>query len=388
MAISAFTFIACDDEEDSGGGPDFGPETGCIQGVVVNGLSGERVPIPGASDMTGIHVIVRNSLLGASGMTSADSDRNHLKGEYTICGIPLENNFPLVAWVDGYEKFSAEVPAINSVVDNGATAANGIQQAVRRPVPTELINIALYPVGASAKDFTFVVTANGEPLKDALVYAKQDGSNTLTTAGTWIAPRQERPLPLTGTTNDSGEVVFTGDTLVLGGNYDYTVVPPEGAATLRGAEGTFSVGMLAATANNDYPDRVVVALDTNVGATALKVVGTSIDSRRFATDGKVVVYFNRPIEFVPETKDNITAVLAGANTAVLEANDPGNDAPETCSAEIDGYKLTLTPTYATSPEAVDDIAMTVTYSGISVRTIDGANADEITAGPFVVSVFR
>ena len=69
-----------------------------------------------------------------------------------------------------------------------------------------------------------------------MVYIKQVGTNSVATSGSYLAPSVERSRPLEGTTDENGKVNFTGDQLVLGGDYEYTVIPPEGASIYSEAE--------------------------------------------------------------------------------------------------------------------------------------------------------
>ena len=73
----------------------------CVQGVVLNGVTGARLPIAAGDANNSVDVIVRNKVL-ASGTHINGHDENapnRLRGEYFVCGIPTNNEFPLFARV-------------------------------------------------------------------------------------------------------------------------------------------------------------------------------------------------------------------------------------------------------------------------------------------------
>lgn len=85
----------------------------------------------------------------------------------------------------------------------------------------------------------FIVSHGGQKISGAQVQLRSSGSNILDENGS-LAP-QIRLVPQTASTNSSGEVVFAAADLVLGGIYEYTVLPHEGCDRLALGTGKVTV---------------------------------------------------------------------------------------------------------------------------------------------------
>lgn len=246
----------------SNGGDSFSQpdNSACVQGVVLDGLTGERVGLAHqneSGDPQGVSVLVHNQLLQATPMVEGGQGANaNLLGEYSLCGFPLDETFPIFAWVDGYESFEGLITVDSTVAQR---TPNSREVDITRSFPTLLANIKLFPKGTETRDLKFIVSHGDQKVMGAQVQLRTTGTNVLSGEGT-VVP-QVRIVPQTATTNSSGEVVFAAADLVLGGIYEYTILPPEGGDRLTLAKGTVSVGLRATgTGLTDLPYEVKVGL--------------------------------------------------------------------------------------------------------------------------------
>lgn len=264
VILSGCGAFSKDDNSSNDGGNDSGfsqpANSGCVQGVVLDGLTGKRIALATsneAGEPRGVSVLVHNQLIQAAPMlASGDGGSANLLGEYSLCGFPLDESFPIFAWVDGYESFEGLVSVDSTVAQRTPQSR---QADILRSNPTMLANIKLYPKGTQTQDLKFVISHDGEKVSGAQVQLRATGANVLDATGA-LAP-QVRLVPQTTSTSSSGEVVFPAAALVLGGIYEYTVLPPDGGEELALAKGTVSVGLLSAgTALTASPYEVKVTL--------------------------------------------------------------------------------------------------------------------------------
>ncbi len=335
--------------------------TGCIQGVVLNGLTGERIDLPAASavDGKGLLVRVRDKLLAGTNLAAAFAQNAAMKGEYSLCGVPVEDEFPLYALVDGYQAFGAKIKVPSTVAQLTPQADADLQ----KPTPTRIYNIRLYPVGQQTQDLTVHVLYAARPVKGATVQLTPANQNFLD-GGDFLAPSNGALLTLSAVTDDAGNATFTADKLALGGSYDYTVLPAAGALdTATRVAGAVTIGLLAGKAAHDP-----YTVDVNLDNTAPKLAVIS-ESREPNAEGRKVCILNRPVALVLGTADGITATLSGAATAKLRDATAGNDSSETVNVEIskDGYTVTLTPVWEKSADLSKEPAIAVDYAGIFVK---------------------
>lgn len=349
------------DKEESSGLPSIG----CLQGVVINGLTAERIALPSDSSK-GLQVLVQDSLRAGTSLVgdpAAEGASGLLAGEYYICDVPLDEEFPVFVWVDGYEPFESEIKVHSTAASRSPLATADLV----KPYPTEIANIRLYPKNTQVKDLTVLVTNNGAPLPGAQVILRSLGSNFLDPLHpNFLAPKNSRAPSQTVTTGDDGKAVFAAAELVLGGHYTYTVLPPEGGSNQTVAAGTFVVG-LRSEASEDEPYLLNVNLNQSVGQ--LAILSRSTDSQDPNSSGTVTVYFNREFEVVPGTEDEIQASLSGAVTAALADDVPGNKKPDNATVTIEANKLTLTPVFKTKPDAdtTKEPDLGITYTGLHLR---------------------
>lgn len=80
-------------------------ERGCLQGVALDGLSGERLHLKtGKIGEEGIYVSVRNKMIAGHPLIAnpdAKDANESLIGEYYLCGFPLDEEFPVFAFAEG-----------------------------------------------------------------------------------------------------------------------------------------------------------------------------------------------------------------------------------------------------------------------------------------------
>lgn len=265
IAVSGCGAFSKKDGSSNDDGPAFSQpaNSGCVQGVVLNGLTGERIRLSqsdNANETQGVSILVHNHLMQASPMVKDDADANaNLVGEYSLCGFPLDETFPIFAWVDGYESFEGLISVDSTVAQR---TPNSREVDIARSNPTLLANIRLFPKGTETRDLKFVVSHGDQKVLGAQVQLRATGANILSGEGT-IAP-QIRLVPQIATTNSAGEVIFKASDLVLGGIYEYVILPPEGGDRLSLAKGVASVGLRAAgTGLTDLPYEVKVNLGSS-----------------------------------------------------------------------------------------------------------------------------
>lgn len=366
--------------KDKGGDSEPGlPTIGCFQGVVINGLTAERIALP-VDDAKGLQVLVRDSLRAGTSLVDDVASNPLLAGEYYMCDVPLDEEFPVFVAVDGYEAFEGEIKVHSTAPSRSPKATADLV----KPYPTEVANIRLYPKNTQVKDLEVLVTNNGAPLAGAQVILRSQGANFLDPLHTnFLAPKNSRAPSQTITTGADGKAVFPAAELVLGGHYTYTVLPPDGGATQTVAAGTFIVG-LRSDASDDHPYLLTVNLNQSVGS--LAILSKSTDGNDPNPSGTATIYFNREIEIVPGTEDGIRASLEGEVTAKLVADNASNKAPDSVTVTIEANKLTLTPVFETKPDAdtTKEPDLAVTFSGILLRPKASPNTlDSVTASVHV-----
>jgi hypothetical protein len=372
----------CGHKDSDGGGGGASAAQGCLQGVVMDGLTGQRVAVNTATAGNGIFVLFQGSLIPASfasATVGAPGSNPNLDGEYSLCGIPLDEQFPILAWVDGYAPFEGVI----EVPSTAASRSPNARADLLRPYPSELANIRLYPKATAVKDLDVLVLHNGAPLANATVVLRATGDNFLSDDGMpFLPPRNTRTPTLTGTSDAGGHTAFPAAELVLGGHYTYTVIPPDGGATVgaKAAADAFVLGLRDA-GDATEPYRITVKLGESIGQ--LTAISRSTDSEDPDAKGMLVVYFNREIELVPGTADQVTASLSGAVKAELKVDEPGDDEPDQVLLTIEGNKLTLQPLFKTNPDTDinKEIDLAITYAGIKVRP----KATPYTLDPFTVT---
>lgn len=373
-----------------------GPTTGCVQGVIINGLTGDRIEMPAFDGVDGVYVMVRDQMVGSSNLGGAGS-REALTGQYATCGIPTDEDYVLFAHAKGYQNFEGIIHIDSTVAPKGPA----ITTHLNKTSPSFEANIVLYPVGTRTQDLTLAVVYAGTPVKNATVELRPTGLNLLDkmedspaaakVSNKILPPRDLRLKTLTVTTNDAGVATFAKDDLVLGGIYRYAVIPPDTlgfASTELDVTGTVVVGLQTGEIGRD-PYRYTVALRPLAAKVA--VVQTSLDSQSISPDGTLTIVFNRPVELISNA-DDLVGSLGNAVDAELMPNVALNFTSETVnlSSSKEGTVLKLSPKWKTTPNAAHEPALTITYAGIRVRpaSAPGNNQEGIFAVPaYTVQLF-
>lgn len=337
---------------------------GCVQGVVVNGITGERLSLRSSDGKEGVHVLVRNKLLRAN--THVNGEKKDafegLKGEYYVCGIPLDTEFPLMAWKDGYQQFEGKVMIPSTIEQRTKTSQ---VEDIKLEFPTFLANIHLYPKGTQANDLLFTVVKYGEVVPGAQVYLKPTGANSLDPSRQ-LSP-QIRSVPAIETTNQLGQVIFSGKDLVLGGIYEYTVIPPDGGEDISFKKGNIVVGLRQEGTSLTTVKPYEMVISVGDAATKLEVVARSTEAAEYNAEGKVVIWFNQPIEIAPGSSNSYSAILTNASRAELFAAGTS----DSMKVDINGNRLTLTPVWKNGivPNGQSDLDAVLTYRGLVLRPV-------------------
>lgn len=378
VSMIVLSSISCD-RKDGGGNDDpsvlvQGSVTrGCIQGIAINGLTGERIPVPYSDGRTkGVFVLVHDRLIPAIPLTSsntASAAEAHLIGKYYVCDIPLDEYYTIFASIDGFQAFESIVHISSTAAPRAAQAENDLVKSE----PTALINFRLYPKGAGTNDLKFVVTFDGAPQKDATVQLRPSGSNFLDLIDSefFLSPISVGQKPLSATTDEAGEALFSKDELVLGAKYNYIVFPPNNGAdrtTVIQEEGKFVVGVRTSDGAAGKSDPYIMYVNLKQPAAKLEIVSRSpADNNNFNPSGIVSFYFNRPIELIPGIQDSISAELSNSHGAELVEDIKNNSATEQVIVEIVGNKLTLAPKFKVNPDPMKEGALSIVYSGVKIR---------------------
>jgi hypothetical protein len=363
---------------------------GCVQGYVMNGITGARLDFA-ALDMAesnGIFVNVATERLGATLQKSTATP-----GGFRVCNVPLDEAYVLRAELPGYEVVEGLIRVRSTV----APFANEAEADIAKQVPSLNVNIAVFPRGVATQDVTFIVQSFGEQVKDATVHLKPSTGGTAALAvvdeAGFLIPTAVGAPNLTAVTDADGIAKFAAGDLMLGARYEYVVLPPAGDAFLEPIAGLFQ---LTVRDNNDPVTTVspyIQFVNFQGSAPLLAELQFSTDSLNYDESGSLIVVFNRKVEILPGTEDEIVATLADANGATLQADVRGNFKPDQVSYKIDGYRLILTPKWDQKPRKDREGGLTVTYSGIRVRpattprTADVLVVGDARPGALTVPVF-
>jgi len=365
---------------------------GCIQGVVRNGVTGERIGLSG-KERQGIFLLTRNQQLKGShlvGNPEAKNANENLVGEYYLCGFPLDEAFPLLVVQDGYETYEGRV-SVTSTISQRTPESR--QEDIRRDFPTLLADIELFPKGVETKDLGVKVFLKGEPVEGAKVQLHPSADNLLTGAevgdgqgdGDSRSPRangdifektvpQIRLKPLLATTNGKGLAEFSAKDLVLGLGYDVVVLPngKTDAKPYRSPKKVY-VGLRGEGLSlNAEPFEVVVSLNESVTAPVL--VSSSLEGSDVDENGVIKLVFDQNIELSSSSDSSLYATLNGGlqGGAAIAPSRAG------VSVKIEGNTLLLKPVWNTAPRADRDRNVSVSYQNVAVRRESSQQDEQVT----------
>lgn len=337
-------------------------QTATLQGTIFDAVDGSRL---GGTSLK--VTLVQGTLYRSPNVLKNGATETTFAGDYAYASIPISLNnqteYRIVVTRNGYQQFEAAIS-----FDANAAAGSGTLDKNYNYVG----NIYMYPLGATANDVTVRVTAFSEPVEGATVLLNPNpAANNMTADNSNIYQNAQNGfLPsLSGITDASGEVVFAGTSLVLGGNYDIDVLP---LTTAEGTQLARSNNAVNITIGTSIIIQNVAMADVVPGTTdGLYVVSASnTDPNNVTSSGVLTLTLSRAISLVDET--TINASLANATTAALDFTGIGTSVTATVS--VDGLVLTLSPNFVTPPEAFNgpnattaDNALFVNYGTALVR---------------------
>lgn len=269
----AVSIVGCglskkDNSNSSDDSANYGP-TGCVQGFVEDGLTGQPVVLPNANreKEEGIMVKVEDNMIPAALSVAPTTDKaadKQLAGEYHVCGIPLDETFPIFIWVKDYQPFQSTVK-IDSTLRSKSDQA---KEDIRRTHPTVLANARLYPKGTNAPDLQFKVTLDTKAVEGAQVDLFPSGQNRLdSTAGQqasvtegYLVPHSTRLRAQSVKTDSTGVAKIAGTDLVMGGAYSIRVIAPQAGLVADLATTTIVIGTQTKTGPNLKNDPAVVEI--------------------------------------------------------------------------------------------------------------------------------
>ncbi len=347
---------------------------GCIQGVLFDGITMEPIPVKSEENPDdGIHVLAKNKMIKAK---PTKLKNENLTSEFTICGVPLDNEYPIFATYNGFQLFEGKIKIDSTLAANSTNS----HWDIPRHSPVLVGNIKLYSIKDLAKDYVVRVNHNGEPLEDADVLLKPQGWGYGLDAANTLTNVALRHSVLTGKTDDTGSATFAAADLAWGGLYEYYVRPPDGGALIEASSGNTYIGL---TSSQTDPYLLNVSLD--LVDIALAVVSSSSSKDDPSSDGSITYLFNRDIELYPGSAKVTYASLNHATNAVIADDDASDEDSEQVTIAIDGPKLTLTPVFKTEPDVSKEPALSVTYAGVQVRAVAGQKITEVVSlSPTVV----
>ncbi|MEH6448576.1 MAG: hypothetical protein V7765_07890 [Oleispira sp.] len=319
-----------------------------LQGSIFNAIDGTRI-----TDESLKVTLVQGSNYRNANVRRGSAD---FAGDYSIGNIPTSSNggnitYRIVSSVDGFQPFEAtfafNVTTTGSLQDNNANRVG---------------NIYMYPIGSFANDVKVNVTYNSEPVANATVLLNpQTVSNAPTTdvSNTLFPAQNGFQGAQTVVTDAAGIATFAAANLVLGGQYNISVLPTihENTQLALPTASVFVVGTTPNIVNIPMTDSVPSAAAKNgLYVTSL----TNLDTNSVTAGGVLTLTFSRAVSLVDETA--IGANLTSATTAALNATSfPNSSVAAVLST--DGLTLTLTPQFAAA-------AAPVNYNGTNGTTAD------------------
>jgi hypothetical protein len=304
------------------------------QGALFDAVTGKRIVDPSVRC-----VMVRGSAIVDANFVSDAT--NPAAGEYSFNDVPItatagNYSFRIVVAAPGYQRFEAEVPS------------NIVAIAGNNTIDTDynfIGDVYLFPVGATASDYTVKVRYNGAAVPGATVQLNQNTTNNTLIAqsganapGSRLNPSAGLLPVLSATTDANGNAVFSGASLVLGGNYTAVVLPA--VATANAATGMqadqleqkfgaiFTVG--APIAGNVLGTEQTIAMTgANNNDSVLAITKISNSTAGILADaGNLIITFNRPVTInnnnrpvATTTIDNATGLApTAASTNITTTN--------------------------------------------------------------------
>lgn len=374
---------------------------GCVQGVIMDGFTGQRFDLSTMKEPDGIYALIRGQKLRAQ----FHRDDPNLKGEYYICDIPLETTVPVFANITGFLPFESILfiessrPIRVATDPTGKPANNSVSEEAPVVDPIVMANVRLYPKQNGSRDLVINVRESGQAVSNAIVDLQPiapaeltDGSvineNYFLADGFFVNTFGTRLVLTRKTTGADGVATFAASEIAYGGRYKLKVTPAAAPDVDLGTHSrTFTLGI---DNGNPFPDNDRNNWEFNIDLSdtndSLKVVACSVSGQSYNADGTITLVVNRPVQLAAglSQRDSWVATLGGAGIqAVLTTSNSSNNASEHFDVNIsgDGKIITLalksgafstnklTPNYnlPTTDNANKDLNLTVTYPISSIK---------------------
>lgn len=359
---------------------------GCVQGVIMDGFTGQRFDLSTLKEPDGIYALIRGQKLRAQ----FHRDDPNLKGEYYICDIPLETSVPLFANITGFLPFESLVfipssrPIRVATDDAGKPANNNVSEEVPIVDPIYMGNFRLYPKQNGSRDLVVNVRSRGQAVANAMVDLQPQAPMDIVD-GFFLNTFGTRLVLTRKTTGADGVATFSASEIAYGGRYKLTVTPAAAPGVdLTTHSRTFVLGIdkgftFPDIDRNNWEFNIELS-DTNKEPI---IVACSVTPKSWDENGRITMVLNRPVQLSKgvDQRDswNLSSGLFGG-TATLKANTAGNNASEHMDVTIsgDGKILTLslksdafnvakkTPDYskAIGDAQNSDVNLEISYSNI------------------------
>ena len=309
---------------------------GVLQGVVVNGVTGERL----RASQVSIWTIVGIDALYAQ---QAKGDRS---GDFAIYGIPQGVTLPVVAAADGFVM---------------------MEGYIHIPVGNRYLigNIVLYPEGTlSGNVEVYVYDDFGTPVSPGTLIVMSPDSTSVNGIvddefnDTYILRSVDniRYGEVTALTDENGLAVFSGDDLALGARYAIRSVNALDQDGMPLHQAGSAVQM---TIGTDYMQQVLFLNHTN-GLPIARWINTEDGS----LENELVVLFSYPIQLCGNPNDMDVFFTAPDFDGDGQVTTPDNVTPIEVTLSADG--LVLTAKYIPGTQDFDD-PLSVFFSGIRVQ---------------------
>lgn len=335
------TMIGCGDEQNitktSGDEPWKNDQTITLQGTIMDAVTGEHL---GGNDLQ------MWLIQGTSHRTPSKLIKNEslpLVGEYAFTNIPVGVNttdmtFKVIVVKDGYQRFEAEISYAQAL-------ANGYRDENQNAIG----NIYLFPVDTAAPDYSYQVTFNDAPVAGATVLFMPQANNNLATTqtGSTLTASLGYVETLSAVSDANGYVTFSGAALALGAQYQTVVLPVsfEGVSLAQNTDVTVIAGLTQTV------DDIIAMTDLVPGNNMYGLYVTSISNANgdeINTAGQLTIQFSRPVTLTTTDFDAVES----SPTGILNVDDTVAGTQDVFAAlSADGLSLTLTPSWATTPDA-------------------------------------
>jgi hypothetical protein len=356
--------------------------TGCIQGVLFNGLTHARVPLTEELAKKIYVVTPKKTIMAKSLKSSIAGASADLEGEYAICGVPLGSNFPVYVKVTGFQDlhFQAAVSGAGSTRTVPLDSGSFTSKLFATPVTQQ--DIRLFPISELVgAQYSVTLTHNGAAVEGATVRMIPNGVSTRVASpvGTTATPDNNRSVALEVKTDSAGVAKFEASKLTFGSRYTVQAFHPKINDTTAGlnlngflttdvvvGDSTASspvvtgeitpFGVQMAFGKNTYSDNVLVTANTAADSNGNPIV---------SADGSISFLLNRPVDLLTSKDIDglatmvVTAVnpIGGTCVApVLATATAANGVSERFDLVISGSTIKITPKWA--DQAAFDTAKT------------------------------